>query len=240
MRVHLIESEFFGHEKGAFTGAHKRKQGRFELADKGTLFLDEIGEMPLEVQAKLLRVLQEGQFERLGGTKTLSVDVRGVAATNKNLLYIAAFICMPLKLRKVKTFILILSFIILGMNILVPISIQQHLKTAAMFITWLALMVALGTGNAANASVEPFVALFSLRGTEYQWYLLSMVIAGAFFIPRFWCRFFCPVGVCLNLSAKTGRRLKKKNMIHKNMIHKNMIHKNMIHKNLKAAKHEQI
>lgn len=82
----LIESELFGHEKGAFTGAVNRKIGRFELADKGTLFLDEIGEMPMEVQSKLLRALQEGEFERIGSTKTLKVDVRIVAATNRDLL----------------------------------------------------------------------------------------------------------------------------------------------------------
>lgn len=81
----LIESELFGHEKGAFTGAVQQKKGRFELADKGTIFLDEIGELPLDLQAKLLRVLQEGEFERLGGTNTLTVDVRIVAATNRNL-----------------------------------------------------------------------------------------------------------------------------------------------------------
>ena len=81
----LLESELFGHEKGAFTGAIAMKKGRFELADGGTLFLDEIGEMPLSLQAKLLRVLQEQQFERLGGTETLYVDVRVIAATNKNL-----------------------------------------------------------------------------------------------------------------------------------------------------------
>lgn len=81
----LIESELFGHEKGAFTGAIQQKKGRFELANKGTLFLDEIGELPLDLQAKLLRVLQEGEFERLGGTATLKVDVRIVAATNRNL-----------------------------------------------------------------------------------------------------------------------------------------------------------
>ncbi|GAA4415749.1 hypothetical protein GCM10023187_46520 [Nibrella viscosa] len=81
----LIESELFGHEKGAFTGAAGQKIGRFELADGGTLFLDEIGEMPLELQAKLLRVLQEGEFERLGSTKTLKVNVRIIAATNRDL-----------------------------------------------------------------------------------------------------------------------------------------------------------
>ena len=81
----LLESELFGHEKGAFTGAGSTRIGRFELADKGTLFLDEIGEMPLLLQAKLLRVLQEQQFERLGSTRTLTVDVRIIAATNVSL-----------------------------------------------------------------------------------------------------------------------------------------------------------
>ncbi len=81
----LLESELLGHEKGAFTGAHAMKKGRFELADTGTLFLDEVGELPLDLQAKLLRVLQERQFERLGGTKTIKVDVRLVAATNRSL-----------------------------------------------------------------------------------------------------------------------------------------------------------
>ena len=81
----LLESELFGHEKGAFTGAHQRKAGRFELADKGTLFLDEIGEMPAITQAKLLRVLEEQTYERVGGTKTLQVDVRVLAATNRDL-----------------------------------------------------------------------------------------------------------------------------------------------------------
>ena len=81
----LYESEFFGHVKGAFTGAVKERVGRFELADGGTLFLDEVGEIPRELQSKLLRVLQEGQFERLGEEKTRSVDVRIVAATNRNL-----------------------------------------------------------------------------------------------------------------------------------------------------------
>ncbi len=83
--ANLIESELFGHEKGAFTGAHSRKIGRFELANKGTLFLDEIGDLPLELQTKLLRVLQEGEFERLGSSQTTKVDVRIIAATNVNL-----------------------------------------------------------------------------------------------------------------------------------------------------------
>jgi len=81
----LIESELFGHEKGAFTGAHTARKGRFELAHKGSLFLDEIGEMPMALQAKLLRVIQEGEFERLGSEKTQRVDVRLIAATNKDL-----------------------------------------------------------------------------------------------------------------------------------------------------------
>jgi len=81
----LIESELFGHERGAFTGALARKLGRFEVADGGTLFLDEIGELPLELQAKLLHVLQEGEFERVGGTQTIRVQVRVIAATNRDL-----------------------------------------------------------------------------------------------------------------------------------------------------------
>jgi PAS domain S-box-containing protein len=81
----LIESELFGHEKGAFTGAGARSIGRFELAAGGTIFLDEIGELPLELQSKLLRVIQEGEIERVGSTKTLKVDVRIIAATNRNL-----------------------------------------------------------------------------------------------------------------------------------------------------------
>ena len=81
----LLESELFGHEKGAFTGAIAQKIGRFEIADKGTLFLDEVGDIPLALQSKLLRILQEQEFERLGGTRTHQVDVRVVAATNRNL-----------------------------------------------------------------------------------------------------------------------------------------------------------
>ena len=81
----LMESEIFGHEKGAFTGAAAARRGRLELADGGTLFLDEIGELKLELQAKLLRVIQERRFERVGGTRTIEVDVRWIAATNRNL-----------------------------------------------------------------------------------------------------------------------------------------------------------
>jgi len=81
----LLESELFGHEKGAFSGAIGQRKGRFELADNGTIFLDEIGEISASFQAKLLRVLQEGEFERVGGSKTLTVNVRVIAATNRNL-----------------------------------------------------------------------------------------------------------------------------------------------------------
>jgi transcriptional regulator with GAF, ATPase, and Fis domain len=81
----LVESELFGRERGAFTGAGERQIGRFELADGGTVFLDEIGEMPLELQSKLLRVIQDGEFERLGSPRTLKTDVRIIAATNRDL-----------------------------------------------------------------------------------------------------------------------------------------------------------
>ncbi len=81
----IIESELFGHEKGAFTGAHMLRKGRFELADGGSIFLDEVGELSLQMQVKLLRVVQEHEFERVGGTKTIKVDVRIIAATNRNL-----------------------------------------------------------------------------------------------------------------------------------------------------------
>jgi two-component system NtrC family response regulator len=81
----LLESELFGHEKGAFTGAVALKKGRFEVADGGTLFLDEVGEMPPILQVKLLRVLQEMEFERVGGTKTIRVDVRVLSASNRNI-----------------------------------------------------------------------------------------------------------------------------------------------------------
>ena len=112
----LIESELFGHEKGTFTGATSRRRGRFELAEKGTIFLDEIGEMPLDLQAKLLRVIQEGEFERLGGEETIRADVRIISATNRNLeaaiennlfredlyyrLNVFPITCIPLRERK--------------------------------------------------------------------------------------------------------------------------------------------
>ena len=85
LQENLLESELFGHEKGAFTGADKQRIGRFEQADGGTLFLDEIGDMSPSTQAKILRVLQEHEFERLGGTRTMRVDVRLIAATNRDL-----------------------------------------------------------------------------------------------------------------------------------------------------------
>src|SRR4029078_7853768 len=81
----LFESEFFGHIKGAFTGALRDRVGRFELASGGTLFLDEVSEIPIELQGKLLRAIQEGEYERVGGNKTLKTDVRLVAASNRNL-----------------------------------------------------------------------------------------------------------------------------------------------------------
>ena len=81
----MLESELFGYERGAFTGALGQKIGRFEMAHRGTLFLDEVGDIPLDLQPKLLRALQEKSFERLGGTRTIPIDVRLVAATNRNL-----------------------------------------------------------------------------------------------------------------------------------------------------------
>ncbi|MBT4266478.1 MAG: sigma-54-dependent Fis family transcriptional regulator [Deltaproteobacteria bacterium] len=114
--ANLIENELFGHEKEAFSGAHSKKVGRFELANHGTIFLDEVGDIPMELQAKLLRVLQEGEFERLGGAATIKTDVRVLAATNKDLrkmcaegefredlfyrLYVFPIDCPPLRERK--------------------------------------------------------------------------------------------------------------------------------------------
>lgn len=86
----LLEGELFGHERGAFTGAVARRVGRFEAADRGSLFLDEVGDIHIELQAKLLRVLQEGEFERLGGTQTLRADVRLIAATHRDLTALVA------------------------------------------------------------------------------------------------------------------------------------------------------
>ncbi len=85
LNENLLESELFGHEKGSFTGAEKQHKGRFEIADEGTIFLDEIGDLPMHIQVKLLRVLQEEQFERVGGSSTINVNVRVIAATNKNI-----------------------------------------------------------------------------------------------------------------------------------------------------------
>ncbi len=124
----LIESELFGHEKGAFTGALARRIGRFELADGGTIFLDEIGDLPLELQVKLLRVLQEGEFERLGNPNTIKADVRVIAATNRDLeksiasgdfredlyyrLNVFPIQCPPLRERKEDISVLVNHFIV--------------------------------------------------------------------------------------------------------------------------------
>jgi len=95
----LVESELFGHERGAFTGANSRKLGKVELAEGGTLFLDEIGDLALEAQVKILRLLEERVFERVGGTETLAMDVRIIAATNRNLEHarISSSACTPFR-----------------------------------------------------------------------------------------------------------------------------------------------
>ncbi len=96
-----------------------------------------------------------------------------------------------------------------GLNTPVPKALQSGLKTAAKGGTWLALMVAFGSGNAAHAAIEPFATLFGLKGTTVQWYLVSLVLVGAFFIPRFWCRFFCPAGVCFRSASGLRRSIKR-------------------------------
>ncbi len=87
---HLMESMFFGHEKGSFTGAHALQKGKFELANGGTIFLDEIGELPLNLQSKLLRIIESGEFERIGGTRNLKTEVRIISATNRNLEHLVS------------------------------------------------------------------------------------------------------------------------------------------------------
>jgi uncharacterized protein with FMN-binding domain len=96
-----------------------------------------------------------------------------------------------------------------GLQTAVPKRIQAWLKAAAKGVTWLVMMVAFATGNAAHAAIEPFATLFGLKGTTVQWYLISLVIGGAFFIPRFWCRFFCPAGVCFTKAAGIRRAIKR-------------------------------
>lgn len=96
-----------------------------------------------------------------------------------------------------------------GLKVSVPKQHQAGLKAAAKAITWLALMVAFATGNAAHAAIEPFATLFGLKGTAVQWYLVSLALIGAFFIPRFWCRFFCPAGVCFSTAAGVRRSINR-------------------------------
>jgi polyferredoxin len=93
-----------------------------------------------------------------------------------------------------------------------PVSrpLQRGLKAAARAVTWVALMIAFGTGNAAHAAIEPFATFFGLKGTPIQWYLVSLVLVGAFFIPRFWCRFFCPAGICFKTASGLRRSITRR------------------------------
>jgi formate hydrogenlyase transcriptional activator len=121
----LLESELFGYERGAFTGALGQKIGRFEMAHRGTLFLDEVGDIPLDLQPKLLRALQEKSFERLGGTRTIPIDVRLVAATNRNLTQMMGdklFRSWPGNVRELENFIERSVILSRGPNLRAPLA----------------------------------------------------------------------------------------------------------------------